>query len=77
MVIVISGLILGTIMGMAGFIILTQIITPLIISQASFSFTMNFVLIIFSVFLVGLIASIYPAYRGSKISVAKQLSQNM
>ena len=26
---------------------------------------------------VGLIASIYPAYRGSKISVAKQLSQNM
>ena len=77
MVIVISGLILGILMGLVGFNILTQMITPLNISQASFSFTMNFVLIIFSVFLVGLIASIYPAYRGSKISVAKQLSQNM
>lgn len=77
MVIVISGLILGILMGLVGFNILTEMITPLNISQASFSFTMNFVLIIFSVFLVGLIASIYPAYRGSKISVAKQLSQNM
>jgi len=77
MVIVISGLILGILMGLVGFNILTQMITPLNISQASFSFTMNFVLIIFSVFLAGLIAAIYPAYRGSKISVAKQLSQNM
>ena len=76
MVIVISGLILGIIMGMAGFNILTQIITPLNISQASFSFTIDFILIIFSVFFAGLIAAIFPAYRGSKISVAKQLSKH-
>ena len=77
MVIVISGLILGIVMGILGFNILTQKITPLNISQASFSFTTSFVFIIFSVFLAGLVAAIFPAYRASKISVAKQLSQNM
>ena len=77
MVIVISSLILGIVMGILGFNILTQKITPLNISQASFSFTTSFVFIIFSVFLAGLVAAIFPAYRASKISVAKQLSQNM
>ena len=77
MIIVISGIAVGIIIGIVGFNILTQIITPLKISQASFSFTIDFVLIIFMVFLAGLISAIFPAYRGSKISVANQLSRNI
>ena len=76
-IIIISGIALGIIIGIVGFNILTQAITPLKISQASISFTFDFILIIFLVFLAGLISAILPAYRGSKISVAKQLSRNI
>ncbi|PPR43961.1 MAG: hypothetical protein CFH30_00030 [Alphaproteobacteria bacterium MarineAlpha8_Bin1] len=75
--IVVSGIAVGIIIGIVGFNTLTQAITPLKISQASFSFTLDFILIIFLVFLAGLISAIFPAYRGSKISVAKQLSRNI
>ncbi len=75
--IVVSGIVVGIIIGIVGFNTLTQAITPLKISQASFSFTLDFILIIFLVFLAGLISAIFPAYRGSKISVAKQLSRNI
>ncbi len=76
-IIVVGGIVVGIIIGMIGFNIITQVITPLKISQASFSFTIDFIMITFLVFLAGLISAIFPAYRGSKISVAKQLSRNI
>ena len=46
-IIIISGIALGVIIGIVGFNILTQAITPLKISQASFSFTLDFIMIIY------------------------------
>ena len=75
MIIVLNGLIVGIIFGLGGFLLLTEIITPLNISHASFNFNLNFFLIILTVFIAGFIASIFPAYRYSKISLANQLSR--
>ena len=74
MLIILSGLFLGIIMGLGGFIIITQIITPLSASHANISFTLNFFSIIITVFLAGLIAAIFPAFQYSKVSLANQLS---
>jgi ABC-type lipoprotein release transport system permease subunit len=40
-------------------------------------FNLDFILIILFVFFAGLIAAIFPAYRGSKISIANQLSRTI
>jgi len=77
MIIVISGIIFGILLGILSFNILTQMITPLQISQPNFSFSPDLILIIFLVFFAGLIAAIFPAYHASKISVANQLSRNL
>ena len=77
MIIVISGIILGILIGIISFTFLTQVITPMNISQANFSFTPNFFVVIFLVLFAGIIASMFPAYQGSKISVANQLSRNI
>ena len=74
MLIVLNGLFLGIILGLGGFKILTQMITPLSTSHASISLTMNFFLIIVTVFFAGLIAAMFPAYHYSKVSLANQLS---
>ena len=77
MIIVISGIILGILIGIFSFNIITQMISPLNISQAHFNFEADFIFIIFLVLFAGLIAAMFPAYNGSKISVANQLSKNI
>ena len=73
--IVIIGLIFGIIMGLLGFMILAEVITPLNTSQASISLSLNFYLIILIVLFTGLVAALFPAYYYSKLSVAKLLSK--
>ena len=77
MLIVVSGIILGIILAMSVFVLLTQNITPLKISQAAFNFNYDIIFVIMSVILIGFVASIFPAFRASKISVAKQLAKNI
>ncbi len=74
MIIILNGIFLGIIMGLGGFKIITEIITPLNISHANISLNMNFLLIIVTVFIAGLVAAIFPAYHYSKVSLANQLS---
>ena len=64
-------------MSFFSFEILSHIVTPLHISKAKFIINFEFYIIIASVLIAGCIASIIPAYKGSKISVANQLSQNI
>ena len=64
-------------MSFFSFEILSDIITPLNISKAKFIIDNEFYIIIASVLIAGFIASIIPAIKGSKISVANQLSQNI
>ena len=73
--IVITGLIFGIIMGLLGFMIIAEVITPLNTSQASISLSLNFYLIILIVLFTGLVAALFPAYYYSKLSVAKLLSK--
>ena len=75
--IVTFGIILGIIFGVYGFSLMTKIITPLQISHASFNISGSFIIINLSVFFSGLLAALVPAYKGSKISVANQLSRNI
>ena len=64
-------------MGVFSFEILSELITPLNVSEAKFSFDNDFYIINSLVLIAGFIASIVPAIKGSKISVANQLSQNI
>ena len=73
--IVITGLIFGIIMGLLSFMIIAEVITPLNTSQASISLSLNFYLIILIVLFTGLVAALFPAYYYSKLSVAKLLSK--
>ena len=72
-----AGIIFGIIVGILIFNILTKTITPLEITKANFKFTLEFFLITFFILLAGIVAAIFPAYHGSKISVAEQLSRNI
>ncbi len=76
MIIVISGLVLGLVMGLSGFALLTRIMTPLEASGASISFTSDFILVLLAVMLAGLIAAMLPALRASRVDVARQLSRS-
>jgi putative ABC transport system permease protein len=76
MLIVFSGLALGLVMGLGGFVLLTHIMAPLQASGATISFTSDFILVIFAVLLAGLIAAILPALRASRVDVARQLSRS-
>ena len=77
MMIVISGILVGVILSVIIFELLNYSITPLNTVQAKFSFTSDLYFITIIVFLSGVVASIFPAIRAFKISVAKQLSQNI
>ena len=71
------GILLGIIMSFFAFEIFSNLITPLNVSKAKFVLNFDFYLIIIVVLFSGFIASLIPAYNGSKISVANQLSQNI
>ena len=71
------GIFAGLLFGYICFNIFTQAITPLNLSQANFTLTIDLIFILVSVFFAGIIAAMFPAYLGSKISVAKQLSRNI
>ena len=75
MVIVISGLIIGIILGFFSFMTLIEQLTPVNTGVANISLTLDLVFIIFSVLFAGFVAGIFPAYRGSRISVVNQLSR--
>ena len=74
-IIVIFGIIIGLCSSFLVFNLLVDIIAPLNNSNAKFNFSIDIVIIIFLVFLAGLFAAFFPAYKGSKVSVAKQLTQ--
>ena len=74
-IIVIFGIIIGLCSSFLVFNFLVDMIAPLNNSNAKFNFSFDIVIIIFLVFLAGLCAAFFPAYKGSKVSVAKQLTQ--
>jgi len=74
-IIVILGIIIGLCTSFLVFNLLVDIIAPLNNSNAKFNFSIDIVIIICLVFLAGLFAAFFPAYKGSKVSVAKQLTQ--
>ena len=75
--VVLIGIILGILIGFLLFSILTHNIFALQTTNASLIFNLDFILIVLFVFFAGLIAAIFPAYRGSKISIANQLSRTI
>ena len=75
--VVLIGIILGILIGFLLFSILTHNIFTLHTTNALLIFNLDFILIILFVFFAGLIAAIFPAYRGSKISIANQLSRTI
>ena len=75
--VVLIGILLGILIGFLLFSILTHNIFTLHTTNASLIFNLDFILIILFVFFAGLIAAIFPAYRGSKISIANQLSRTI
>ena len=75
--VVLIGILLGILIGFLLFSILTHNIFTLHMTNASLIFNLDFILIILFVFFAGLIAAIFPAYRGSKISIANQLSRTI
>ncbi len=77
MMIVISGLIIGLLLGFFSFMTLIELLTPVKTGVANISFTVDLIFIIFSVLFAGFIAGILPAYRGSRISVVNQLSRTI
>ena len=76
-VVVMIGLLVGILLSFLLFSILKQNLSPLNTINASFILNIDFIIIIVLVFFAGLIAAIYPAYRGSKISIANQLSRTI
>ena len=75
--VVLIGILLGILIGFLLFSILTHNIFTLHTTNASLIFNLDFILIVLFVFFAGLIAAIFPAYRGSKISIANQLSRTI
>ena len=74
---ILFGVLMGLVFGILIFSIFTQIFNPLKISLASFKFSREILLVFIFVFVAGLLASIFPAYKASKISIANQLSKNI
>ncbi len=77
LIIIFFGVLMGLIFGILIFNIFTQFFNPLKISLASFKFSSDILLIFMFIFAAGFLASIFPAYKASKISVANQLSKNV
>lgn len=76
LLIVLSGIVLGFAFGFFGFMALNEILPPLKSSGAVFNFTKESFAVILAVLLAGLLASAFPAFRGAKVDIAKQLSRN-
>jgi putative ABC transport system permease protein len=76
-IIVTIGIIIGLIISILGFRLLTELVPPLQTSNAILIFDTSFTIVILLVLLSGFIAACLPAYRGAKISVANQLSRNI
>ncbi len=76
MLIVLAGLVVGLIMGLYAFSVLTQIITPLEASGAKISMTPEMLMIIIAVLFAGLLASLIPAIRAARVNVVRQLARN-
>lgn len=76
MMIVICGLALGLVMGLGGFVAAAHIVTPLHASGAGVYITPDFILVMGAVLLAGLVAALLPAYRASRVDVARQLSRS-
>ena len=76
-VVVMIGLLIGILLSFLLFSFLKQNLSPVNTINASFIINIDFVIIIALVFFAGLIAAIFPAYRGSKISIANQLSRTI
>jgi len=77
MSIVTLGILVGVLIGITIFSFFINSITPMSNTEAKISFSFEFIYIITGVFFSGLLASIFPAYNASKISVANQLSKNI
>lgn len=75
LIIVATGILIGFVMGLAGFTFASNIIAPLAASGASISFTSDYILVVLAVLLAGLVATIVPAWRASHINVARQLTR--
>lgn len=73
--IVFCGLCLGILMGILGFKTLIYSLTPINIYEVNITINFDLVYIFFIVIFIGFLAALFPAYVGSKISVAKQLSR--
>lgn len=76
LIIVGAGTALGFIMGIGGFLLLSDLLPPLSVSDASIYISIDFLFVFLAVFCAGFIASIWPALRASKVDVARLLSQN-
>lgn len=74
-IIVIFGIIIGLCSSFLVFNFLVDMIAPLNNSNAKFKFSIDIFIIIFLVFLAGLFAALFPAYKGAKVSVAKQIAR--
>ena len=77
LLIVTAGIIMGIIFGFGIFIFCAENLNILKTSQANFRITSDLMIIIISVLFAGIIASILPAYKSTKINVANQLSKNV
>lgn len=74
MLIVMSGLLLGIVMGVGGFALMAETIMPLQASGAGISFPLGVFIMIGAVIAVGLLASMFPSWRASRVDIGKQLS---
>lgn len=74
---VIFGLILGLVFGIGGLKVLTEFINPLNETKIEFQLEVKTLYVLLTVFFSGFLASLIPAYKNSKLSVANQLSGNI
>ncbi len=75
LIIVFVGLSLGLVLGLFGFMALTDLLNPLAASGAKLHMTKDIIWIIVAVITAGFLASALPAMRASKVNVAKQLTR--
>lgn len=71
------GLILGLFFGIGGLRVLTEFLNPLNEMKIRFQLEIKTLYVLLTVFLFGFIASLIPAYKNSKLSVANQLTRNV
>ena len=74
---VIFGLILGLLFSLGGLKVLTEFLNPLNEMKIKFQLEIKTLCVLLTVFLFGFLASLIPAFKNSKLSVANQLSRNI